>query len=327
MNFQVKETKKLSFPASFLIVLMALMMLGGCSGGNRDVPAAKEIKFGTLPLIHALPLFAAQEQGIFTAAGLKVELISFNSAMEKDVAMSARQLSGYFGDIMTPMVLRSNDVPVKMVATLFNTTGSRRMFALLAAPNRPAASLSQLAKEGIAIGSNTIVEYLAVKMLDKQGISPQQTRFIEAKNIPIRLQMLMEGQVPAAALPEPMVTFAERKGARILVDDAGMGISDTVLVFTDDFLRQHPEQVRAFLKAVGKGADYLNNHPEEARIIANKHCRIPEELAKTLTLPSYPTLSLPNRSQLADIYGWLRKKGIISRDMAINEMVADGFLP
>lgn len=314
------------FPV-FLIVLMAVAMLGGCSGGNRDVPAAKEIKFGTLPLIHALPLFAAQEQGFFTAAGLKVELISFNSAMEKDVAMSARQLSGYFGDIMTPMVLRSNNVPVKMVATIFNTTGSRRMFALLAAPNRPAESLSQLAKEGIAIGSNTIVEYLAVKMLEKQGVSPQQTRWIEAKNIPIRLQMLMESQAPAAVLPEPLVTFAERKGARILVDDAGMGISDTVLVFTDDFLKQHPEQVRAFLKAVSKGADYLNNHPEEARLIANKHCRIPEELAKTLTLPSYPTLSLPNRSQLADIYGWLRKKGIISQDMAINEMVADGFLP
>ena len=323
----MKKIKCLCFPAVFLIAMMAVAMLGGCSGGNRDVPAAKEIKFGTLPLIHALPLFAAQEQGFFTAAGLKVELISFNSAMEKDVAMSARQLSGYFGDIMTPMVLRSNNVPVKMVATIFNTTGSRRMFALLAAPNRPAESLSQLAKEGIAIGSNTIVEYLAVKMLEKQGVSPQHTRWIEAKNIPIRLQMLMESQAPAAVLPEPLVTFAERKGARILVDDAGMGISDTVLVFTDDFLKQHPEQVRAFLKAVSKGADYLNNHPEEARLIANKHCRIPEELAKTLTLPSYPTLSLPNRSQLADIYGWLRKKGIISQDMAINEMVADGFLP
>jgi len=323
----VRNIRNLRFLAVFLIILTAVLMFGGCSGGNRDVPAAKEIKFGVLPLIHALPLFAAQEQGFFTAAGLKVELISFNSAMEKDVAMSARQLAGYFGDIMTPMVLRSNEVPVKMVATVFNTTGSRRMFALLAAPNRPSASLSQLAKEGIAIGSNTIVEYLAVKMLEKQGISPHQTRFIEAKNIPIRLQMLMEGQVPAAALPEPLITFAEKKGARILVDDAGMGISDTVLVFADDFIKQHPEQVRSFLKAVGKGADYLNNHPEEARLIANKYCRIPQELAKTVALPSYPALSLPNRSQLTDIYGWLRKKGIISRDMAINEMVADGFLP
>jgi NitT/TauT family transport system substrate-binding protein len=309
------------------MALTALMILGGCSGGSRDVPAAPEIKFGALPLIHALPLFAAQEQGFFSAAGLKVEIISFNSAMEKDVAMSARQLAGYFGDIMTPMVLRSNEVPVKMVATVFNTTSHRRMFALLAAPNRQVEPLNKLAKEGIAIGSNTIVEYLAVKMLDKQGITAQQTRFIEAKNIPIRLQMLMEGQVPAAALPEPLVTFAEKKGARVLVDDAGMGISDTVLVFTDEFIKRHPEQVRAFLKAVAKGSDYLNNHPEEARLIANKYCRIPHELAKTLTLPSYPTLTLPNREQLVDIYGWLRKKGIISRDMAINELVADGFLP
>ena len=38
--------------------------------------------------------------------------------------------------------------------------------------------------------------------------------------------MLMEGQVPVATLPGPPVTCAEKKGARSLVDDVGMGSSD-----------------------------------------------------------------------------------------------------
>ena len=36
---------------------------------------------------------------------------------------------------------------------------------------------------------------------------------MEIKKIPIRLQMLLSGQVTAALLPEPLLTLAETHGA------------------------------------------------------------------------------------------------------------------
>ena len=73
--------------------------------------------------------------------------------------------------------------------------------------------------------------------------------------------MLLSDQVPAAGLPEPLVTLAEMKGARILIDDAGPGLSVTVLAFRDDFLNSHPAAVKAFLAAVEKASAYVNKKP------------------------------------------------------------------
>ncbi len=104
---------------------------------------ADKVRFGTLGVIQALPLYVAAEKGFFNQKGVQVELVNFNSAMEKDVALTAGQISGYFGDLMTPMVLNANGTPLSMVATVFNTTGSQRTFAILAPPGAPAKTLSQ----------------------------------------------------------------------------------------------------------------------------------------------------------------------------------------
>ena len=118
------------------------------------------LKFGVLPVIQALPVFVAAEKGFFKESGIEVEIVPFNSSMEKDVAMSAGAISGYFGDLMTPMVLRANGVPVKIVSTIFQTTPTQRMFAVLAAPGSVDKSLEELMEEGIAGSSNTIIEYI-----------------------------------------------------------------------------------------------------------------------------------------------------------------------
>ena len=47
-------------------------------------------------------MFTAAEKGFFEKEGLEVELILFNSAMEKDVALTAGRIEGYFGDLITP---------------------------------------------------------------------------------------------------------------------------------------------------------------------------------------------------------------------------------
>ncbi len=102
------------------------------------------LRFGTLGVLQALPLFVAAEKGYFRDQGIEVELIPFNSAMEKDVALSAGQISGYFGDIMTPIVLTGNKTPIRMVATIYNTTGPQRMFAIMTPPGTPPRTLVEL---------------------------------------------------------------------------------------------------------------------------------------------------------------------------------------
>ena len=285
------------------------------------------IKFGTIPVLQSLPLFVASEKGFFKEQGLIVEVVLFNSAMEKDIGLTSGQIAGYFGDLMTPMVLQGNNAGIRMRATNFNTTNEQRMFAILASPQSKDKNLSEIAKAGIATGSNTIADYLIIRLLQPRNINKESINLIDVKNIPIRLQMLLSGQVSAALMPEPLATLAETKGAKALLDDKGQGLSATVFAFNEKFLKENPQAVKAFHRAVNKASDYINKYPDEVRAIMNRECKMPEPLQGSFPIPKFPKLVIPARDQVMDVYKWLREKQIITKEMTYKDMVADGYVP
>ena len=315
------------FTIALLALLFATISTDSVAQSRKDRHSLITIRFGTLPVIQALPLFVASEKGYFAEQGINVELIPFNSALEKDVALTAEEISGYFGDMMTPMVLNANGIPVRMLATIFNPAKDQRTFAILKAPNSPNRTLKELNDAGIAGSSNTIIEYITQKILSFHGIQMEKLNMIETKNIPIRLQMLLSGQVQSAALPEPLVSLAELKGAGVVADDAGKGISPTILAFRMEFLKGHPAQTKRFLAAINKAVSFINQNPNEARPVMNRYCRIPEPLQRDFTVPTFPKLAAPAYNQVMDVYGWLKKKGIIKTEMKYIQMVSDVYLP
>jgi NitT/TauT family transport system substrate-binding protein len=314
----------------YLVVVLILVCAGTSWSEDARLSAGgnpKVINFGALPDVQALPVFVASEKGYFKDAGLAVNVVRFNSAMERDVALSAGRLDGYFGDMVSPMVLYANGVPIKIAATIFKTPKDRRMFAILASPKHKGKSIKELAKEGISISSNTIADYLAVRLLSLMGINSKDVKFIEIKNIHIRLQMLLSAQVPAAILAEPLATFAERKGAKAVIDDAGADLSSTVLCFHENFLDRYGGAATAFFRAIHRSMEDINSRPADSRIIMNKECRIPETMQATFPVPRFPMLSIPEEKQVMDVSRWLKEKRIIKRDMSYKEMVAGGYIP
>ncbi len=312
-----------------LLTGLALVLLVLSTGYGKDDPLKGQgavLRFGTLPVIQALPLFVAAEKGFFKDEGPDVELVGFNSALEKDVAFTSGQIAGYFGDLQTCIVLAGNKAPIKIVAEVYNATKGGRTFALLASPKSAGQPLPEILKGGVAVSSNTILDYLTTKFFASRGVPFAQANMVEMKNIPIRMQMLLGGQVAAAVLPEPLATLAEARGARAIMDDAGTGLSSTVLAFNEKFLAESPEKAKAFLRAVGRASTYINTKAEDVRPIMNRECRIPDQLQKTFPIPEFPKLALPEASRVNDVSRWLSEKGTVRRDLAYRQMVADGFL-
>jgi len=189
----------------FLVGLFILFVISGCvdSEKNINTKGLTELKFGILPVIQALPLFVAAERGYFEDESLKVELVSFRSAMEINVALTSGQISGYFGGLITPVILKSNSTPIRIAASFTNTIHDQRMFVVLQPPNTEKISISEAAELGIATSSNTVVDYFIYLLLDE--IEPGHStdyKIVETKNISIRLQLLLSGQFAAAVLSE-----------------------------------------------------------------------------------------------------------------------------
>lgn len=306
---------------------IAFLVLIFIVGSVSPAHSAPDIHFGTLPVLQALPLFVAADKGFFKEQGIDVELVTSNSSLEKDIAFTSNKIAGYFGDILTCMALNANNIPIKIVSVIHNATKNQRMFAFVISSKYAGKNPKEAVNAGIAVSSNTILDYLTTKFLASKNIPIEQANMVEIKNIPIRLQMFVSGQVSAAVLPEPLAALAVSKGAIVIADDAGTGWSPTVLAFNDTFLAKHPDKVKAFQRAVERASAYINSNPEDIRPIMNRECRIPDQLKQSFPIPQFPKLALPTPAQISDVSRWYNQKGIIKKEVPYKQVVADGYLP
>ncbi|MEZ5338543.1 MAG: ABC transporter substrate-binding protein [bacterium] len=309
----------------YFIALCAGVLLA--AGQSRQASAADEMQFGVLPVLQALPVFVADELGYFTEAGLDFELVPFQSAAEKDIALKAGAIDGYFGDLFTPLVVEGNGLDIAIVATNYSTGPGTRMFAVLASKQSGITGIAGLAEHEIGISSASVIDYVTQQLLEKGG-DPADVELLDMKNIGLRMQMLMSGELDAATLPEPLVTAAQKGGAVVLADDTGMQVSQTVLIFRQDYLAGNAESVRGFLSAVERANAWIAAYPQDARAMMIKHTRLPEPLQQVFPVPDFPAeMGVPDSTTIATVVAWLRAEGIVKRDLAYTELVNGAYLP
>ncbi len=305
-----------SYSAAILSIL--LTFIAALALAERPV-----VRIGTIPVLQSLPLFVAETKSLFDKHGIKVEIVMFNTATEKDIALTSGSIDGYFGDLLTPVVLEGNGKNVKIVAVNYDTRKDRRMFGILTKPGSKHKKITELAGVPIAISSNSVVHYVAEHLLIDAGVAHNKFEFIESKNIGLRFQMLLSGQIEAAVLPEPLVTAAIAKGATLLANDSGLAASSTVFAFRNDFILKNSTAVKSFLSAMNESAKIITDAPDSVRSIMVEQVRLPEQLRLTYPVPKFAPVAIPEKDDIETILAWLKKRQII-RDSVTYEMVVDG---
>lgn len=309
-----------------LAALICLVMVSSFVGRAAAADKPTVIKFGTLPVLQALPLFVAEEKGLFAKHGLNVELVTFGSAADKDIALAGGAVDGCFADLVTPTVLKANGRDVAIVATNYATT-NRRMFAVMVKPGSTITDASKLAGVPVAVSSNSVVHFVTQKLLTDAGVPADKIETVESKNIGLRLQMLLAGQIEVATLPEPLVTVAEGKGAKALADDRGLDASQTVLVFSRKFLKDHPDAIKKFVSVVDEAGQLINKEEAVARAAMETRKLLPEALKDTYPAPKFPRVKAPSKEAVGHVADWLHKKGVTPNKVKYDEVIAGGFTP
>lgn len=271
------------------------------------------IRIGILPVLDTLPLRVADADGLFARHGLDVELVPFASAMERDTAMLSGNLDGYFGDLVATLTLIRAGVPMRIATVSYATTPGRRMFAIAASP-RPV-------REGAPLGYSrtTIMEFLLDLMAPDDVVARRGFTRMEVKKIPIRMQMLLAGQLGYAILPEPLATLVESRGGEILATDSDLGIPLTVVCLS----AARMQACGPFMAAYAEALDALKRDPEAYRELMARSCRIPDALAPSFPLPAYPAPHLPSRAAVDQMQGWMRNKGLLDAPLPYERLVPE----
>ena len=300
---------------AFFAILLAIVPFSA-----SPAPAAP-LRVGVLPVVDILPLVAAVDEGLFDRSGLPVELVPFQSALERDAAMTAGQLDGYFGDVLNTVLLIRSGVKLKAVTTVFATNPEHRMFGIAASGASGITGFAGLQGKSVAISRATVIEYLLDRMIAFHGKAPDFVQKEDIKKIPIRLQMLISGQVDAALLPEPLLTLAEAKGAVVVADDRELSASLTVIALTESLLEKKPDAAARFLSAFDEAVARINADPERYKKTLVTKTRFPALVKDRYRVPVFPVKRVPSRRDISDVARWIQEMGMGETSPAYEDVV------
>jgi NitT/TauT family transport system substrate-binding protein len=320
------------------VVTIVLMTAAGCAGEDLTTttgpaPASEKaevqtLRMALLPIMDVLPFHVAQQNGYFDQVGVQVELVPVKSGQERDTLMQTGQVDGMLTDLISPIIFNQDQAQVKAVRTARKVYPDSPLFRLLAEPGSAVQSPADLAGVEVGTAQNTVIEYITDRMLENAGLTPDQIISQEVSAIPIRFELLINGEIPAATLPDPLASGAIAAGAVPVVDDTTVPeLSQSILAFSTEALDAKPEAVRRFLQAWEMAVAELNTKPDDYRDLLIEMGRVPESIQGTFQMPPFPEASVPNPEQLADVVAWALDKGIVRKDVPYERMVDDSFLP
>jgi NitT/TauT family transport system substrate-binding protein len=291
------------------IAALAVLAAASISQGAVAAPApqgAAELRVAVLPDADSLPILVAEAEGRFAAEGVTVRIVPFKTAVERDAAFQAGAVDAAVSDLLAAALAVQGGFDVR-VASL---TDGR--YGIVAAPGSGITTASQLAGVSIGISSNTIIEYAVDSLLRRAGIAPESIRGLAVPKMPVRMELLLSGQLKAACLPEPLLTAARAKGATLLAASDGAGLHAGVLVFSRRVIDGRSAEVSAFFRAYWKAARAINADNDAYRSFLVDKAGFPEEVRDAYNFVRYERPRLPAEKDVTEVLDWMRRKGILT---------------
>ncbi|MBI5959630.1 MAG: ABC transporter substrate-binding protein [Chloroflexi bacterium] len=302
----------------YLSVLLVVVLLVGVSAPVQSAPPQRQtsLKMGLLPILDVLPFYVAEQAGYFEEAGLDIELIPTSSALERDQLMLAGEIDGMLNDLVSTAIFNQDEARIQIVAQARRAYLDHPQFRILAAPRSNITLPSEVANVEIGISENSVIHYITQRILEDAGVSADDLKFRPEPNIAVRFQLLMEGQLKAACLPDPLAQAAIAGGAILIAQDSALIESDfsqSVVSFRTEVIEDNPEAVQAFVGAWMKAAADINADPAAYRTLWQEKTTVPDSVKDSYVLPLFPVYAITQELAWNDTAAWLVEQGIIEQ--------------
>ncbi len=274
---------------AIIVAIVAIVALGAffLTGGGETVT------IGYLPSDHDAALFVADAQGQFASNGINTKLVQFNNGGDLMTAMASGDVDvGYVG--ITPVLASiEKGVPVKVISAA-QTDGS----GLVVSKNSGISSVYDLAGKSIATPGEASIQYMLLQYyLEQNGMSLKDVK-VSSMKVPSMNDALKTNKIDGMITFEPYVTIAEKNGATVLAgsQDILPNHPCCVVVASDKFLEEHPNETNTIIDVHKNATDFINNNTDEAASM------IPDDIVSDVEVEKVAISSFPFISGLDDSF-------------------------
>jgi NitT/TauT family transport system substrate-binding protein len=317
-------------------ILAALLaaVIGFCAG---QAAAEDTIKLATSRLLAYTAVPIMLDKGFLAAEGLKVELVTFDSAQPITVAVVAGDADFGVGGLSAAFYTLAGEGQLRILAG-----GTREMpgffnFNFLASNRAAAAGLKSVQDlSGHTVGVTqlgTALEYSLGLAAEKYGLDLKTIRISGLQSNSNVLSALTGGQLDAAVMPggpsQPLVAKGEVQRLA-WVGDVTPGIQNNVAFASAKIAQERPDLVDRFMRAYRKAARLYHDAVADANEQRRDGPGLPELvpiLAKFASISveqargALPWIDRDGRVDLADMrhqIAWFRAQGLMKNDVDID---------
>lgn len=264
--------KSTTLMARLAVGVMALVVVAAPAVAKDALPRIK-IAVGGAGCLCYLPTVLAEQLGAYKEAGVEVELINFkggSTALTAVLGGSADVVSGYYDHCVN---LAAKNKALDAFVTYDRLPG----LVLVVSPKESATikSVKDLGGKKVGVsapGSST--DFFLKYLLAKNAVDPAAVPVIGIGLDATAVAAMEQGQVDAAVMLDPSVTFLQGKykDLRILSDTRTE--ADTKAVFGGDYpggalygqtqwVADHPKEVQALTDAIVATLKWIQGHGAE----------------------------------------------------------------
>lgn len=295
--------------SSIYIYVLALLVLSLSACTKENQP----LRLGTMPTYSAAIYAVGIEKGFFEDAGVVVDLTVFRSARDRDAGATAGELDGFMTDIMGAVNLNAKGFPFMM------TSREYEVFGLMAASDLKSEDSS---KVSIGISENTVVEFI-VDTYVKESVEK-----VNILALPDRMGALLGKELDYGVFPQPFIGIIIGNGGQMTFNTESENFYPVVLVFDEDYIKDHKDSVSAFYKGYQKTITYMqeNNYDDYKEALVNVGIATDENVDLFRLPVTEFGLNGVDQSTYDLIINWMKDKELLTKEIKFEDIYTSQFI-
>jgi len=264
------------------------------------------------PKFESLALFwVAEDQSFFIKNGIKITSSTYPSGAatldalvngEGDVAVGIAELP------LVGKALQGENI------SAFGSIDRSEFIYLVCRRDSGIVNASDLAGKRVGSASGTVAEFYLGRYLELHGMSMESIVFVDVRTPEEWVNAVVNGDIEAVSIAQPAVNaIIEHLGENAVVLPVQSNqLTYSLLISQNDWIAEHPELVKRFLRALYQAEEYLRNHPNEAKAIVKNHMNFTDGYMETVWRQNRYSLSLDQSLVLAmeDEARWMINNGL-----------------
>lgn len=218
------------------------------------------LKVGVMPTLDCLPIVVAKELRLFDTLGVDVHLRYYHALSECRKALTDSIVEGAAIDSLLMNQIKAQGIG------LTSALKTDLSWQFLTAKKARISRIAQMSDKIIGADSHGMSHYIAENAIDSMLRHKNYVFIVQVEDVRVRQDMLYNGNIDAALLPEPFATKAIQQGAKVISSVKSKPCG--VVAFRNSAMRNKTRQQQRdlFIKAIKIAKDSIKQYGQDRYI-------------------------------------------------------------